>query len=360
MWPISGLGGAFHADSWSRVKYEVSAFTNHDEISYSIEELGDSNFHYHISTHSVWGNPNHWWSCFKRDNSAAPRSLPSFRCQCPSSSRIRGSYRGRSTNSYRFGRGFEFFIERRQRHYDHIDDEILKPLKVSELEIEPNNPETQRNICDDYRLAVKLLPTDSYFYNDAILHITSSNSAVGKNLENLLTTLKEHNANVDSLETCIRTKLDQAFRERKLEYDNPQIVFNILRILRNVWKTGYIKHLDEHPSEALSRSTVLDELSLYKRTDEESALILEPFTVWKERETGEKDKVIDAIRNFAVNPVILSKLELLEISKRTLEVNISDIVKEASKLSKAIEAEAYSKKQKCCPTFFKLVRNYFF
>jgi hypothetical protein len=117
---------------------------------------------------------------------------------------------------------------------------------------------------------------------------------------------------------------------------------------QDVWKKQYIKHLDEPIGRFLSGSKLLEEFNKWTRGDDGPNLSLGTHLVWKEHETGEKDRVIEAINSLVADPMILSKLELLEVSKRTLAASISDIAKEATKLSKAIEADAYTAKLDCC------------
>jgi hypothetical protein len=70
--------------------------------------------------------------------------------------------------------------------------------------------------------------------------------------------------------------------------------------------------------------------------------------------------MLGIIKRIVIDQTILDKIKLLEGSKRELLINVSETRTEATKLSKAIEVEAYSDRETCCPTFFKMVRNYFF
>jgi hypothetical protein len=149
-----------------------------------------------------------------------------------------------------------------------------------------------------------------------------------------------------------------------LSYDTPsshdEAFSKIVFVLSDVWKNQYIKHLNEPFGRVLSGDRLLERFDSWTRSGDTFTLILGPYLIWQGREASEKDKLLEVIKHTVVHPTILKKLDLLETSKHNLETSIVEIAKEATKLSKAIEAEAYSKKEDCCPTFFKLVHNYFF
>jgi hypothetical protein len=190
-------------------------------------------------------------------------------------------------------------------------------------------------------------------YPAAILHLKAQRPEVGKSLEELPDKLKEYNAIIDSTETYLWTKLSQALKDHKLEYDDiPQAFFNILRILKGVWNRQFIKRLDEPFGRFQSTSRILEELNTWPYESDGTNLHLGNYIVGKGHEVGDKEKVLEVIKNFAVDPIVLEKLELLEasslVSKRMLVVIVREIAKEASNLSKAIEADAYTAKVDCC------------
>jgi hypothetical protein len=257
-----------------------------------------------------------------------------------------------SGSSYRFGhwssghhRGLFFFLGRVVKHYEHLNYDVLKPLKDLHLENVPKNSEFRLTICDDYRFEAKR-PTDSYLYDAALLHLKLSNPLVGEILDSLPMRLRAHNGLADSTEADMLTKLTDGLANHKLEYDRTgQAIWNILRLLSDFWRQ-YMASFKVPPSD---RSRLVNYLRrTFPRDDDGHLLHLGVYTVWDEREQGEREKVIDAIEDLVVEPSVIIGLYALEDSKRKLELAIGEIVKEVSKLSKAIDADAYTGKAECC------------
>lgn len=245
----------------------------------------------------------------------------------------------------------------------------MKPLKSLQLEAVPAPPwplhvEQRTNIFDEYHFAVKL-PNDSYFYENAILHLKASDPTAGKYIENLQTSLNNHNGAANLTQVDVWTALEKAMNTANLAYNDTishdEAFSKILHILSDIWKSQYLKQLSatlDTPSS--SPQDLLTRLNSWTQTDQGFTLILGPFTIFVGHNAEEKEKMMGIIKKIVVDETILAKIKSLEASRRRLEVSITEIRGAASKLSKAIEAEEYSKKKSCCPTFFKLVRNYFF
>lgn len=324
-------------------------------VKYRISQCLRQNFHATLQHHLSFTHSSHLGLLCWFDIGGSPvgqtRSVPFGRHCYHYYSRSGDNCSGSSVDVCRY-RGFFFFLGRILRHYEHINADVLKTLKDIHLENVPKNSEFNRNICDNYRFVV-IRPTDSYLYPAAILHLKQQRLEVGKNLEELPEKLKEYNAIVDSTETYIWAKLNQALRDGGLAYDEiDQAFFNILRILARVWNSHFIKHLDEPFGRFQSTSRILEDLDTLPYEKEGPNLYLAKLMVGKEHEVGDKEKVLQVIKNFAIDPIILEKLELLEcsslVSKRMLAIIISEIAEEASNLSKAIAADAYTVKVDCC------------
>jgi hypothetical protein len=169
-------------------------------------------------------------------------------------------------------------------------------------------------------------------------------------LESLPNTLREYETAANSVETYIVTKLDQALKDRNLRHSTPKIFSNILFILSGVWRTEYIERLDDPLGRLLSNDRLLQELKTWKRIDDGFTLILNPYVVWEEHEAGEKDKVMEVIKLLVVDPMILEKLDRLEITKRRLDANVSEIARHVNNISQAIENYDYDGRAVCCYT----------
>ena len=60
------------------------------------------------------------------------------------------------------------------------------------------------------------------------------------------------------------------------------------------------------------------------------------------------------------NEMILSSYLELNKSKTDINKKMLEIQEIAKEISDDIENDKYAQKAKCCPTFLKLIRNYFF
>lgn len=117
---------------------------------------------------------------------------------------------GSSSVNERSYRGLFFFLDRIVKHYGHLNDDVLKPLRDLHLENVSKNT--------DYKF-VAILPTNEYLYDAALLHVKLSNPLVGKILDDLPMMLAAHNELANSTEDEMLTKLTAGLASHKLEYD---------------------------------------------------------------------------------------------------------------------------------------------
>jgi hypothetical protein len=238
-----------------------------------------------------------------------------------------------------------------------MNDEVLKPLCDIQLGSAP--PEIPHiavakhlNFFREYMFTVNL-PTDSYFYDMAILHLNLSSLRAGDTLDKLRKTVAEHNEMATSVEADVWIKLGEALDSRNLKYDRTgKAFFEILRVLTSVWGQFVISGDQSRLLPHLRRQ--------YPRRDEGSLMKLGDFTVWDERTVGEKERAHQAIEGVLTDVDILNKLNGLDYSRYRVEEDVRVIAREARKISRAIEADAYSGKADCCPTVLTLIRDYFF
>jgi hypothetical protein len=174
--------------------------------------------------------------------------------------------------------------------------------------------------------------------------LKSSNPLVGEILHSLPKKLEVHNSLAQKTQLAMLTKLNDGLADHKLEYDRSgQATWNILRLLSDVWHQ-YITSF-----KMFDKSRLLDYLRrTFPRNDDGHLLYLGTYAVWDERQEGERDKVIEIIDGLLTDSEILIDLGALEDSKGKLEVAISEIAKEANRLSNAIDADAYTGKSECC------------
>jgi hypothetical protein len=228
-----------------------------------------------------------------------------------------------------------------------LNDDVLKPLKDLHLGKEvPSIVGLRQTICDDYRFVV-ILPTDTYLYNAALLHLKLSATLAGGLLDNLPMTLNTHNRLADSTEVAIQRKLTDGLASRKLEYArSEQAVWSILQLLSDFWRQYRLSIFETITSD---RARLLDYFRrTFPRNDDGHLLNLGTYAVWDERQQGEKEKVIELIEGLVQDPEIVIDLWALEDSKGKLETVIKVIAIEAGKISKAIDADAYTGKADCC------------
>lgn len=247
-------------------------------------------------------------------------------------------------------------MERRAKHYEHMNEEVLKRLNDFHLEGAPQLPDIdvprRLDFFRRYMFAVDL-PTDSYFYDMAILHLNLSGSQGGDILTKLPKRVKEHNEKAASIEVDVWKKLIEALDNRKVKHDYmSDAFFEMLRLLTRVWSQFVITGDSSRVLPYFQRE--------YPRRDEGSLMYFGDLMVWTEHAVGERERVADAIRSVLTDTDILSRLEGLDHSEYLLQEYARTIAKEARKISRAIEADAYSGKANCCPTVFTLIRDYLF
>jgi len=239
-------------------------------------------------------------------------------------------------------------MDRIDKHYEHLNAEVLKPLKALTLENKPKHTVVQQTICDDYRCELKSSPFASPLFGAVVLHLNLANTGIGDDLENLDGDVITYNDTVDSTEYFLISRLENALHSRNLQYEHlPQQVFiNILNFLSHVWEFSFFKHLDE-PFDSLSLR-IEQKLDTWRREDNGPQLILDGYTVWQEQKADEKGQVIQAIREVASDHEVLDKLALLERTKRLLERKVWNIATYCTAMSKSIESLTYSGRAKCC------------
>jgi len=235
------------------------------------------------------------------------------------------------------------------KHYEHLNAEVLNPLQSLALENTPKANEYERTICDDYRCDLKSFPWATPLFQAAVLHLNlHPPPQVGDELEELDGAVSSYNLNVELIETFLVAHLGNVLHSQNLQYEHlpRQVLFNILRLLSHVWKGTYLDHLDE-PFDSL-RGRIEAELATWQREDEGTSLIVGPYTVWQEQKTGEKEQVLQVIKEVATDQEVLTKLRLLEDLKRPIERNIEHIVDYSTAISKSIESLTYTERAKCC------------
>jgi hypothetical protein len=255
-------------------------------------------------------------------------------------------------------------MEKRAKHYERIN-EVLKHLHG--IRFETVGRRGYDDIFRDYSLSIKL-PNELYLYDKAVLHLKQEDDALGKALQSLPKLLMVHNKKVDSAEDALIEKLIGTFTSHKLTYDRTGDLFhNTLWILSSVWRahnrdliraSNRASRLLDYFTGSILRDCREDVLYLGVQPSVE-AMAVTYRPVWRGSEQ-EKISVIESMKIVLVDSVVLDSLNELGNAKSGFEASLSQISRLAERVSKAIEADDYTAKAKCCPTVLGLIRDYFF
>lgn len=170
MWPISGLGGLFHADFWSRVKYSIHQWKEHAFASCLGDEQHNSKriWRYRpksgncrlFSTHRHFCRSVRWLGSLSHEEDV--------RC---GEARIRlAQKRVRLAEERIRFRERAFFIESLKKHYRDLNEQVFRPLARLELVKTTNH----LSICTQGRTDYSLVPYDpfaSFLWPSAEKHI---------------------------------------------------------------------------------------------------------------------------------------------------------------------------------------------
>jgi hypothetical protein len=222
-----------------------------------------------------------------------------------------------------------------------MNGRLLKPLKDALPALKPQ--------WGSDRFADNLPSTS---LRPAVLHLKLANQQVGKNLENLRGTLKDHNDEVNSTERLKESKLLEAFTKCNLIPPSRTFDF-ILSSLNHIWRTIYVCKLNEsHTLLYNVHQELLNELESCKQPNQGSKLILRyrnsSDVIWEEKQQGDNAKVWEAIKAVLVDDVILGKLKQADESTHNLKSDIDEIVRYLSKLSDDIADGQYEDRADCC------------
>lgn len=348
--------GAFRPDFWSHVKYAKQSLSKHEPTE------GSTN-----SGRSCGSVPH---GVFCNDG-----IFDIHRSEGSDSNRLRivnfPNTGGGGRSRYRFGNwrrsrygGLSFFIEERRKHYEKINNRVLKQLR--DIRLGSVNLGLNDRLRK-YRLSVSL-PDSDYLYEKACLHVEREDASAGKALRTLRRFVITHNQSVNSAQSEIMEQVKNEFARHQLTYDLPEGVLNnplwdnILEILFSVWQAN-----DGELVKSREQARLLDYFtSLYAWNYENDHLWLvkgvgESSTtsrpVWRGSEDGKKN-AMDSIMAVLVDSTILVVLSELEDSISALRESVGQVRKAATRVSEAIEADDYTTTAKCCPTILGLTWDY--
>lgn len=184
MWPISGLGGAFHADFWSRVKYEISPFNNHETFRSTEKRLSSDredtrrNYGSDNRPRNYRHGDNHTGSCV----SVASYALPIGSRECSRNSWHSGNSSGDNAGLYSYSRGLAFFIGEKRKHYARLNNRVFKILADLVLP----EPMLERGILfDGFRVLLNQFPFGAHAYPAALRHMEKDDIEAAKQLRAL-------------------------------------------------------------------------------------------------------------------------------------------------------------------------------
>jgi hypothetical protein len=278
-------------------------------------------------------------------------------------SRFRYSHSCDSRSAHRFGnwrrgrhRGLAFFIEERKRHYEQINDKMLKQLRDIRLEKSSFRPV---GLLKEYRYSVSLPDSRSIFYAKAYLHIRRDDASAAEALRLLPYLLKGHDERVSSVEDKLIKRVQDELTSHQITYDKMENLWeNLIHRLFGFWlsnidliKLGSQARLMER-FESRFRFT-------YDPTYEQLYVDMDGSgtPIWRGVEQ-ESSNVVNSIRNTVADPAILTAFIELLGSKSAVEEHVNRVREVAAEISELIEGGDYTTVAECCPTIPKLIWSY--
>jgi len=257
--------------------------------------------------------------------------------------------------------GIFFFIKERRKHYNNLNNEILKPLTQLNLNKKLSYSET---LFDYAKYSIGNVK-DLLLYKYALKHLSIDrpNFDLDFKLENLKQSLENHNEKVENLEKEIPQIIKNKFRIsystlRGRQY--PYTESSINSILKNRFKQYY----DNSTSDK-----IIDNINTYstKETYKEKNFangivriggirIAEDYSLTE----NDGEQYIEIMDKLVKNESISNKLKEIKESNENLELEINEVKQEINQIVEAIDRDLYDTKANCCPTFLRVIRNYFF
>jgi hypothetical protein len=235
-------------------------------------------------------------------------------------------------------------------------------LLVKEENIINNNGSNSITVINDlsYLKIGSYLPINSRHYRDALKHMQKDSPNLPSKINLLATDIKIHNEKVDNLFFFIRSSITDSSKKSTtplLSSSYKISIENIQSFVLNLWKEITPNHNTvrdlKHDIENVINS------DKFKFENKTGLLRLNGIHV----ADGSDNELVEIQSNLIK---IIKKEEILssylELNKSKSEINkkMMDIQEIAKEISDDIQNGKYSQKAKCCPTFLKLVRNYFF
>jgi len=277
--------------------------------------------------------------------SSSPNRLSGVRNECNSDSGIRRNNRGNRFGHFGRRRGLAFFIEERRKHYQRLNAEVFRVLAGRFL--------VSAGQSGLNRLQYKMrIPYDSLLFESAVAHLEKDTKLRKRELLQLGTDVEKHNVQVERLRKVLRSLME----ENLVGYDDnsnlPKNGTYISDACFQVLGTAYLDRLagssNTHFSVGQLRVQgnllLSDGYGIAKLATEQVA----DFTARLETILNDKRVIVevDALRDL--------------IKELNLEARESSIITETDHIVAAIDREIYRTKTKCCPTMWKLARDYMF
>ncbi len=251
---------------------------------------------------------------------------------------------------YSVGYSFTFFFERRQHHYEVINDLIFSQI------ISIKNIYDKSNLFDFLQLN-SLGKLNGVVYEDAKRHLKNHKRYLPQRIEEILPDIHNHNLEVIELERIINDFIASSYISHPYNSIFPyhfttHINSQSLKIwfdsIQNIREEINITNIKKNIDTEILRSII-----------RHSGIHNHIFNI-NSHQIGEgnyKDSAYDIEKifiNLLKNDVILQRLVYLVNKNIILNKDVDEIVNDVNSISESIKMGYYDKKLSCCPKLLKV------
>jgi hypothetical protein len=182
-------------------------------------------------------------------------------------------------------------------------------------------------------------------------------------LEDLKQLIENHNEEVERLEREIPRIIQNKFRVsfqaptgRKYPYHE----LHIKNTLKNRFENYYTNYTSDKIIDNINKYSTKE---TYNTISCNNGIIrFNGMIIAEDNNLTETDiqNYIEIMDKLVKDEFLSNNLKELKESKKNIDLQINEIKQEITPIVEAIDKEIYDTKAKCCPTFLRMIRNYFF